>query len=315
LKLCKPIKLGALLLLGLLAISLAADQRLFPWPDSNQNWRVLVNVNDYIQSRPPEWFTHDKLITDLQMEKVTPQNYDQAVGRYVVIRQMLEARGMYVGTYMSGTTVYPASDLHTYPQAAITIGQMPPTARYFGSWPNEPGRKIIDVSDPTTRHALQEQMKSLWEAVPAPERFIDNAAFHRLMGDKQPWSGYCDNMREIRALAESQGSRIIFNIAAELGSLSDEEVDQLEKAVGDEGICLEMPWSTRVQASPEATQKAQQRYRQLLDSGMAIVVLPVKTDDEKLAAWVRTWKKPSDHLYMNGIFWKAPNPRDSIAVQ
>jgi len=308
------LKVLAVLLLAALAIPLTAAQRLFPWPDSNAHWRVLVNVNEYIQSRPPTWFTNDKLITDLQIEKVTPQNYDQAVAQYDSIRQMLEGRGMYVGTYMSGTTVYPPDQLHTYPQAAVTTAQMPPEARYFGSWPNQPGRKVIDVSDPSTRHGFQEQISTLWRAVPAPERFVDNAAFHRGMGDKQPWSGYCDNMGEIRALAESQGSRVIFNIAAEVASLSDEEVAELEKAVGDEGICLEMPWSTRVQASPEATEKAKTRYRQLLDSGMAIVLIPVKTDDEKLASWIRTWKKPGDHLYMNGIFWKSPNPHDSIAV-
>src|SRR5579862_9616960 len=135
------LKVLAVLLLAALAIPLTAAQRLFPWPDSNAHWRVLVNVNEYIQSRPPTWFTNDKLITDLQIEKVTPQNYDQAVAQYDSIRQMLEGRGMYVGTYMSGTTVYPPDQLHTYPQAAVTTAQMPPEARYFGSWPNQPGRK------------------------------------------------------------------------------------------------------------------------------------------------------------------------------
>jgi hypothetical protein len=303
-----------LTLLVALAASAAAPQNLFPWPDSNAHWRVMVNVNDYIESRPPAWFGKDKLITDFMIANLTPQTYDQAMTRYNTIRATLESRGLYVGTYMSGTTVYPEGWHKTYPPNSITLDQMPTNARYFTDWPSPPGRKVIDVSDASTRHALQTQIRQLWQEVPAPERFIDNAAFHVAMGDKQPWSAYCENMREIRVLAESQGSRVIFNIAAEVASLSDADTQQLEQAVGDEGISLEMPWSSRVQASPEATHRAQVRYRQLLDSGMAIVLIPVKTDNEKLADWVRTWKKPGDHLYMNQVFWKAADSRASIAV-
>jgi hypothetical protein len=40
---------------------------------------------------------------------------------------------------------------------------------------------------------------------------------------------------------------------------------------------------------------------------MAIVMIPVKIDEGALAAWVRTWKKPADHLYISGVFWKQPD--------
>lgn len=35
---------------------------------------------------------------------------------------------------------------------------MPSNAHYFGSWPGEPRRKIIDVTDPDTRRAFQAAM-------------------------------------------------------------------------------------------------------------------------------------------------------------
>lgn len=285
------------------------------WPDSNNYWEALVNVNDYIASRPPDWFTHAKLVTDFMILKVTPANYSQAEAKYTEVRGLLQSRGMYVGTYVSGTTVSPQSTRNTYPPNAVSTEQMPADARYAGAWPKNPDRKIINVSDANTRHELQANIAKLWTAVPAPLRFVDNAAFHQSVGGTQPWRDHCQQLKELRELAESQGSRVIFNISMHVGMLSDEETRDLMDAVGDNGIALEMPWSPVIQSSAAATAKAQMRYRQLLDSGMAIVMIPVNTDQDALARWVRTWKKPSDHLYMNGIFWKAPDAQASIAVQ
>ena len=80
------------------------------------------------------------------------------------------------------------------------------------------------------------------------------------------------------------------------------------EAVGrDNGIALEMPWHPNIQKSPEATAKAQARYRQLLDSGLVVIMIPVDTPASKLSGWIQTWRKPSDHLYISGVFWKAPD--------
>jgi hypothetical protein len=292
-----------------------AQSALFEWPDSNKYWRVLINVNDYIQSRPPEWFTQVRLVTDFMILDVKPENLSQAEARYTEVRGLLQSRGMIVGTYISGTTVSPYSTRKTYPPNAVSTEQMPPDAHYAGAWPNQPDRKFIDVTDPKARHAFQANVEKLWSAVPAPLRFVDNAAFHKAVGGSQPWRAQCEQLAELRALAESQGSRVIFNISMHVGMLSDEETRQLMDAVRDNGIALEMPWSPIIQSNPSATAKAQARYRQLLDSGMAIILIPVNTDADALARWVRTWKEPSDHLYMSGIFWKPPDPAASIATQ
>jgi hypothetical protein len=297
-----------------LATVCRSENSLMQWPDSNTYWEALVNVNDYIASRPPQWFTNARLVTDFMILKVTPENYSQAEAKYTEVRGLLQSRGMDVGTYISGTTVSPQSTRNTYPPNAVSTEQMTADAKYAGTWPNQANRKIINVSDANTRHALQANISKLWAAVPAPLRFVDNAAFHRAVGGTQPWRDHCEHMKELRRLAESEGSRVIFNISMHVGMLSDEDVRELMDAVGDNGIALEMPWSPVIQASPAATAQAQARYRQLLDSGMAVVMIPVNTDQDALANWVRTWKKPSDHLYMNGIFWKAPDPKASTAV-
>ncbi|MGA8144165.1 MAG: hypothetical protein WB987_09785 [Candidatus Acidiferrales bacterium] len=280
----------------------------FEWPDSSHYWRVMVNVNQYIGNRPKEWFAQDKIITDLAIEKVDPANEDAAAKQYKKLRHDLEARGIYVGTYTSGRTVGPAAEQTSYPPGSVAIEQMPASARYTSSWPGQPDRKIIDVTDPATRHAFQKGLRQLWESVPAPIRFVDNAAVHPALGRGEPWKAYCENMGEIRRIAESQGSRVIFNIAMHVALLSDEDTRELIEAVGrDNGIALEMPWHPNIQKSPEATAKAQARYRQLLDSGLVVIMIPVDTPASKLSGWIQTWRKPSDHLYISGVFWKAPD--------
>jgi hypothetical protein len=284
-----------------------AENVAFEWPDSSHYWRVLVNVNQYIESRPMEWFSQDKLITDFVIRDIKPGDSGRAVQRYKTIRNLLEARGMYVGTYVSGTTVGPQADQTVYPPASVSLEQMPATARYVGSWPGQPNRKIIDVTDTDTRHAFQAGMRQMWESMPAPVRFVDNAAVHRSAGRGQPWGAYCKNMEEIRKIGEFLGSRVIFNISAHIGTLSDEETEQLMQAVRDGGVALEMPWAPAIRQSKEATERAKARYRQLLDSGMGIVMIPVDAPEDALADWVHTWRKPTDHLYISGTFWKPPN--------
>jgi len=295
--------------LAAFATPLTAQQLAFQWPDSSHYWRVLVNVNQYIANYPKEWFLRDRLVSDLTVRDIKPGELQRAIQHFDSVRKFLEARGLYVGTYISGTTVGPEAEQNVYPPGSVALEAMPLAARYVGSWPGQPNQKIIDVSDPYTRHSLQDGIRRLWENVPAPVRLVDNAAVHRSAGRGQPWRAYCENMRQIRTIAESQGSRVIFNIAAHLGTFSDEEMTQLIRAVGNGGIALEMPWAPAIRQSAEATERAKARYRQLLDSGAAVIMIPVATPEDALTAWVRTWKKEGDHLYISGIFWKAPDSK------
>jgi hypothetical protein len=42
---------------------------------------------------------------------------------------------------------------------------------------------------------------------------------------------------------------------------------------------------------------------------MAIIMAePGAEPSSQLVKWVDTWRKPADHLYFGGAFWKAPDP-------
>lgn len=294
-----------LLALSMVVSAVIPSRKLFPWPDSRDYWRALVNVNQYIDSRPTDWFTRDRLITDLSIIQVKPGQTDNARSQFRSLRVKWEARGMVIGTYISGRTVIPASAVVQYPQSEVTVEQMPASAKYIGSWPNDPRRKILDLSDPATRQAFQAQVKGIWESEPSRLHFIDDAAIHSSVGNGQAWSAYCDNMRELREIAHAQGARVIFNVAAHIGKLNKEEMQQLVQAVGTDGISLETTFNST--ATDSDTVAARREYRRLLDGGMAVILIPTDGRDHELAKWVATWRKPTDHLYMSAAFWKPPD--------
>jgi hypothetical protein len=307
------VKLGRILPWALVAVWSAqalGENVGFEWPDSRNYWRALVNVNQYIQRYMrghPDWFAKDKLITDFAVYEIKPGEQKRAVEQYHSVRGFLEARGMVVGTYTSGTTVSPASAQHEYPHRKVTTEEMPQLAKYVGSWPGHEEIRIIDVSDAQTRHALQKGITILWQQTPAPLRFVDNAGIHQSAGRAQPWQDYCTNIRELRQIGEFLHSRVMFNLSLHVGMLSDKEATQLIEAVGrGGGIALEMPWSRSIRTNPTDSSSAERRYRQLLDNGIAIVMIAVDTPEVELTAWVRSWRRPADHLYIADSFWKAP---------
>jgi hypothetical protein len=299
-------------LLGVVVLAASPAKNItFQWPDSSHYWRVLINVNQYIDSylkNHPQYFVHDKLVTDFNVRDVPANGREQAAKQYKSVRKKLEARGMAVGTYVSGSTVVPEAEQTFYPPANVSIEQMPPNTKYSGSWPGHTTRKIVDVSDADTRHALQAGIRQLWENVPAPVRFVDNVPAHRRVSSSTPpWEVTCKHMAELRKIAESLGSRVVFNIPMHVGEVSDQEAQQLMDAVGQNGIALEMPWSEGIRKNPEATKRAANRYRQFLDSGMAIILIAVKTPEDQLKAWVGSWRKPTDHIYIASPFFKPPD--------
>lgn len=299
----------ALALLAIFTALLPARNRSFEWPDSSRYWRALVNVNQYIETtikNHPQWFSQDKLVTDFKILDVPPGGEGQAAQEYKKLRHLLDGKGMYVGTYVSGTTVLPQSEQVFYPHGAVSVEQLPQNTRYKGSWPGHETRKVVDISDSASRHALEAGIKQLWESEPAPLRYVDNIPPHPSAGKEQPWSVSCAYMTELREMGESGGSRVIFNIAGHLGEMTDSETQALIQAVGQGGISLEMPWSPVIRRSPDATARAQKRYRQLLDSGMGIVLIPVNTPEDELTQWVGSWRKPSDHIYIALPFFKPP---------
>ncbi len=306
-----PINVAAVVLALLLAASAADSARpaAFQWPDSSKYDRVLVNAQQGIESYPKEWFAQDTLVTDFTIADTDKKTAESAAQQYTTIRALLNSYGLAVGTYVSGTTVEPEAMETKWPWVVVPSEWMPDASQYVGAIPGEPFRKIIDVSDPGTRHAFQSGIRKLWEQMPAPVRFVDNAAIHQSAGRGQPWKSYCQNIREIREMGDAMGSVQIFNLSGHVGEFSDVEASELIQAVGHGGILLEMPWHENIRKDPAATERARLRYRQLLDSGMAIIMAEPGAEPSKdLVKWVNSWRKPGDHLYFAGAFWQAPDP-------
>jgi len=302
---CAP----ALLLILAAAGAFAAAKIAYQWHDSSRYSRVIVNATQGIEARPREWFARDRLITDFEITNVQSIGREEAQKQYWTTRRLLDSYGLAVGTYISGTSVMPEAEQTFWPPNTAPAEGMPASARYSAGWPGMPHRKVIDVGDRQTRLALQKEILRVWKQVPAPVRFVDNAAIHHSTGAGQDWSAYCANIKEIRTMGVALGSRQIFNIAVHVGFMSDRETRQLMNAVGDHGIALEMPWHPNVRRNAGQTERARVRYRQLLDSGMGIVMMPIDGDPQELVDWVRTWRKPTDHVYISGAFYKSPDMR------
>ncbi len=286
------------------AVSAAA----FDWPSFDSHPVVLVNTNQavaiYVRDHPA-WFEEGEVVLDFAVpnqidSKSAEQDYDS-------IRQFLVSRRMIVGTYISGTTVEPLESIAHWPYDRVPLDWMPGSFASAGTWPGDPRLKIVDLASADSRHALQQGVLRLWREHPAPLRFVDNAAAHRSAGGKQPWQLYCANMRELREIGEALGSRVVFNVALHPGTLSDAEAEQLINALGaGNGILLEDPWGVNVRNNPQSTQDAERRYRQLLDNGLVVIMLPLNLSPGELLGWVQTWRKPGDHLYLGWPFWKDP---------
>ena len=296
---------------SLIAVALAASAATYTWPDPQQNGLVLVNANQdmavYLRNHP-DWFRAGELVLDLSVRN---QNDAAAAARERddIVAQ-LAGKGLTAGTYTSGTTVEPLAAIQLWPFDKAPVEWMPPHFASTGSWPGDAARKMVDVRDHRARRALQEGMRRLWRQTGAPIRFVDNAAAHSSTGGTLPWQAYCDNMREIRLMAESMGSRVAFNVAMHPAMLSDADMAQLIAAVGaGNGILMEDPWGAATRESADLSARAQTRYRQLLNAGIAIVALTGNVPPAALLAWVASWRRRNDRLYIGWPFFKDPGKR------
>ncbi|HLY16475.1 MAG TPA: hypothetical protein VKR61_04595 [Bryobacteraceae bacterium] len=295
--------------LAMFVLSCASPQEsAFHWPDARKNGIVLVNANQdlaaYVRNHP-DWFSEGEAVLDLSV--LNRADRKQAERERIQITDLLRSKGMAAGTYTSGTTAEPLANVKLWPFDKVPAEWLPKEFKTVGSWPGAPERKIMNVADPQSRHALQEGIRRIWRDSPAPIRFVDNAASHSSTGGTETWQAYCANIREIRMIGESMGSRLVFNVSVHPALLSDDDASQLVEAVGrGNGILLEDPWGAGIRKSADLTKQQQARYRQLLGERIAIVMLPVNMPPDVLMNWVRTWRQPSDHLYLGWAFFKKP---------
>lgn len=285
----------------------------FQWPESGLCRVVLPNGDQYLVDylkKHPDWFSPGELVLSLVVTRKVSDSIADLEKQYQSHREFIESKNLVIGTYISGTTIVPEADENSWPYPTVPTEMLPKGVKLSGKWPGAHARWFINVADPFTRHALQTAIESEWATYPAPLRFVDNAGVHRSAGATQPWDAYCQNIKALRHIAEGQGSHVVFNIATHPGMMSVAETDELMDAVGQEGILLEDPWTLYVRKSPVETERAKKRYRQLLDSGMAIVMLLNKVPADALFDWVGTWRKPKDRLYIGVPFFKKPEVPD-----
>jgi fibronectin type 3 domain-containing protein len=284
----------------------------FRWPDSNVYDRAIVDANQYIVTyivEAPSWFANVGLATNFVVNLTNGTTAAEA--HYNQVVSTIEQYHIAVGVYVSGTTLVPQAEQNLWPYTTVPLEWMPAAAVYSGSWPGDPDRRIIDVTDTSTVQALQTGIKTLWEEHPAPVYMVDNAAVNSVQGGTQPWQAQCDNIMGIRQLAEATGAVTIFNVATLPGAMSASDTDELIHAIGsNNAIMLEDPWDPYVRAHPSLTQAAVNTYRQMLDSGIAVIMLaiPDYVDGELLAQWINTWRKPADNLYIGWSYFTAPDP-------
>ena len=300
---------------------ITASPFVFPWPTSNNYDGDLTNTNQYIATyiaEAPSWFAHVDLATDLSVELTngsTTISTTTAEGLYNSVRStLINAQGpggqpILVGRYISGTTLVPQAEETGWPYGTVPLEWMPASSTYIGTWPGQPWREIIDVTSTSTVQALQAGIQTLWAEHPSSLYMVDNAAANSVQGGTQPWQAQCNNIMGIREIANAMGSAVVFNVAAPPGLVSASDIDTLIQAVGEgNALMFEDPWEASVQASSTLTQVAVNTYRQMLNSGIAVVMLPVSTSGETLSSWVQTWRKLTDNLYIASAFYTAPDP-------
>ena len=295
-----------------------ASPFVFPWPTSNNYNEDFTNARDAITAyitNHPSWFAHVVLTTDLAVNFTNGMSTTTAESIYNSARNaLINAQGsggqpILVGTYISGTVVEPQVYESSWPYPRVTQESMPLDAVYSGSYPGYPYEEIIDVTDANTVQALQAGIKNSWAEHPASLYMIDNAAANSIQGGTQPWQAQMNNLMGIREMANAMGSAVVFNISTLVGLMSDSDTNALIQAVGEgNAIMLEDPWDSSIQSDPTKTQAAVNAYRQILDSGIAVVMLPVSTSGQTLSSWIQTWRKPTDNLYIASAFYHPPDP-------
>ncbi|HVY67794.1 MAG TPA: fibronectin type III domain-containing protein [Patescibacteria group bacterium] len=301
-----------------------ASPFVFSWPASNNYDGDFTNATQYIGSyitNHPSWFAHVPLVTDFSVlvsngtstiSTTSAESTYQSTRSAIINAQGSGGQPVLVGTYISGTTVQQVGEDPNWPYARVPLEWMPGDAAYIGTWPGDPGREVVDVTSTATVQALQTNIKTLWAQHPSSLYMVDNAASNSVQGGTQPWAAQCANIQQLRQIANSQGSAVVFNVAAPPGLVSPSDYAQLMAAVGEgNAIMLEDPWDNAVRASSTLTQLAANTYRQLSDYGISVVMIPGingQADGETLSQWVQSWRQPADAMYISGAFYLAPDP-------
>jgi hypothetical protein len=300
-----------LLAAALLLPDRAPSLGFFFWPDPLTHPRVILYADqglaDYMRDNP-DWFADDTMIGGLFIKDVAYGDSSSGVRAFDALRTDLMYKQMQVGTYISGTTVAHEDVITKYPADAVAIEDISVKTKFLGPWLRDPSQQVVDLSDVGSRLSLEGGINQLWAHVPAFIRFVDNAAVHPRVAAMQPWENYCINMTVLTVLAASHQTHLIFNVFARPWELSDQETVQLINAVGfANGVSFPLPWSLSIKDDKRAAGWAVYRYRQLLDKGIAVILIPSKEAPAgELSKWIATWRRSTDPLYIAAPYWDEP---------
>src|SRR6185437_2605818 len=110
------------------------------------------------------------------------------------------------------------------------------------------------------------------------------------------------NLAAINSIANSQGARAVFNISMQPGLIAPSDLTLLISSIPGAGVALEQPWDTNVQTNPTDTALAVTQYRQMLDAGLAVVMVQISggssATNAQLKTWTATWRHAGDPLYL-----------------
>jgi hypothetical protein len=282
----------------------SASAAYFNWLDARAHPRVMLYENqplgDHLRDHP-EWFSQDFLVAGFNLSDVPYGTTDIAAQNYAFVQNQLQRSGLTIGTYVSGTTAIHETSLSHFPANVVSIEDMSVKTKYLGSWMREPDQAVIDLSDKPSRDELHRRIRLLWLHVMTAIRFVDNAAVHPRVAQLQSWEIYCQNIKELRILAATLRQITIFNVFVRPWEMTDKDIKILIDAIGPgNAISLPLPWSLAIKDDKNAQGWAIYRYRQLLDKGIVVVMIPSgDAPTGKLIKWVSTWRKSSDLIYFS----------------
>lgn len=275
---------------------------LLPFPSPAT--RLYINPNERIdaaQCSPGDWALDLGVYTGLN---APPATIAACRTLYDADLAALRARGVIVGLGLSGTNV--SSTASKVPSEFVTWESWGSDYHAdLGLWPGEPWRTILDIRDPPTARRMVQLLGERFAGWPVA--FIDNGP------DLNYWINGDAKCRFIRMLADEgtrRGCRLWMNVYVCIGTITRDDptgknLRTFIDSVKGHALVTEVPWHKNMKAGAADTARAIVEYRAILDAGIPILMIETVEPVDVLAAWVKTWRKPTDPLW---IAWQFNQP-------
>jgi hypothetical protein len=221
----------------------------------------------------PERFAGCRLVADLFVSPADAAAPARLSAAMAAIREA--APQATVGTYLSSCLVGPGgAEASFHPTGRLSLVGLDPGDFASGSTDTR-----INLSVPAARAKMVDL--TVAEVLRRRSRllFSDNWAnpAHAGPGQLPPWEDSLAYMRDLSAALHQHDVRIIANVAMAPGLVPRVDVAGLA-ASGVDGVALELSLLPSVASDPARLELAVDSYAALLDSGVAVILLPVVPD-------------------------------------